>query len=55
MLGETVPRYLVERSFPEGLAIPIVTTSRCPAGGTHSPPDQSGSRDYILPFSMALL
>ncbi|HZM78508.1 MAG TPA: hypothetical protein VFC19_22505, partial [Candidatus Limnocylindrales bacterium] len=32
-----------------------VTTSHCPAGGTHSPPDQSGSRDYILPFSMALV
>jgi hypothetical protein len=32
-----------------------VTTSRCPAGGTHSPPDQSGSRNYILPFSMALV
>lgn len=25
------------------------------ATGTHSPPDQSGSRDYILPFSTALV
>jgi hypothetical protein len=32
-----------------------VTDSRCQAGGTHSPADQSGSRDYILPFNVALV
>ena len=30
------------------------TASKCPAGGTHTPPDQSGSVDYILPFSHSL-
>jgi hypothetical protein len=28
-----------------------VATSRCPTGGTHTPADQSGSFDYILPHS----
>ena len=29
-------------------------TSRCPAGGTHTPSDQSGSFDYILPHGAPL-
>ena len=32
-----------------------VATSRCPAGATHSPANQGGSRDYNLPFSTALV
>jgi hypothetical protein len=28
---------------------PAAVTSRCPAGGTHAPPEQSGSWDYSLP------
>jgi hypothetical protein len=27
-----------------------LAASKCPAGGTHTPPDQSGSVDYILPY-----
>lgn len=26
-----------------------VTSSRCPTGGTHTPPNQSGSANYLLP------
>jgi len=32
-----------------------VANSSCPTGGTHSPADQSGSRNYILPFGVALM
>jgi hypothetical protein len=32
-----------------------VAGSRCPAGGAHTPPNQSGSADYILPESGPIL
>ena len=28
-----------------------IVDSRCPAGGTHAPPTQTGSYDYVVPFS----
>ena len=32
---------------------PEVAASSCPAGGTHAPPEQTGSYDYQLPFDVS--